>query len=141
MLRAAHLAGRAFTRSYVGYIHAVSHSLSGMYDLPHGQTNATLLPVVLEMYGQAAHKKLARLAVVAGLGQAGEEDAALAARFIRAVRELNDRLGIPRTIPNIKEEDLATLARHAAREANPLYPVPVLWDAKELKEIYRKVGG
>lgn len=141
MLRAAHLAGRAFTRSYVGYIHAVSHSLSGMYDLPHGQTNATLLPLVLEMYGPAVHKKLARLARVAGLGQAGENDAVLATRFIQAIRDLNDRLGIPRTIPNIKEEDLDTLARHAAREANPLYPVPILWDAAELKKIYRKVGG
>ena len=46
MLRAAHYAGRAFTRSYVGYVHAVSHSLSGAYDLPHGWTNAVLLPLV-----------------------------------------------------------------------------------------------
>ena len=62
MLVAAHLAGRAFTRSYVGYVHAVSHSLSGLYDLPHGRTNATLLPLVLEMYGPAVYGKLAELA-------------------------------------------------------------------------------
>ena len=140
MLRAAHLAGRAFTRSYVGYVHAVSHSLSGMYDLPHGQTNATLLPIVLEMYGQRAHKKLARLALAAGLGQSGESDQALADRFIAAVRDLNDQLGIPRTIPHIMEADIPTLARYAAKEGNPLYPVPVLWNAKELEEIYRKAG-
>lgn len=140
MLRAAHLAGRAFTRSYVGYVHAVSHSLSGMYDLPHGQTNATLLPLVLEMYGERAHKKLARLAVVAGLGERGEDAADLARRFIAAVRELNDALGIPRTIPNIMEGDIPTLAKYAAKEGNPLYPVPVLWNARELEEIYRKAG-
>ena len=35
MLKASHYAGRAFTRSYVGYIHAVSHSLSGQYNHPH----------------------------------------------------------------------------------------------------------
>ena len=140
MLRASHLAGRAFTRSYVGYIHAVSHSLSGMYDLPHGQTNATLLPLVLEMYGEKVHKKLAKLALCAGLGQEGQSEAELAKTFIAAVRALNDELGIPRTIPNIKEADIPTLAKYAAKEGNPLYPVPVLWNAKELEEIYRKVG-
>ena len=140
MLRASHLAGRAFTRSYVGYIHAVSHSLSGMYDLPHGQTNATLLPLVLEMYGEKVHKKLSKLALCAGLGQEGQSEAELADTFIKAVRALNDELGIPRTIPNIKEADIPTLAKYAAKEANPLYPVPVLWNARELEEIYRKVG-
>ena len=58
MLKAAHYAGRAFTRSYVGYIHAVSHSLSGKYDLPHGWTNAVLLPLILKRYGAAVHHKM-----------------------------------------------------------------------------------
>lgn len=140
MLRAAHLAGRAFTRSYVGYIHAVSHSLSGKYDLPHGQTNATLLPMVLEMYGDKVHKKLAKLALCAGIGQEGQSEAELAGAFIAAIRALNDELGIPRTIPNIREEDIPALAKYAAKEGNPLYPVPVLWNARELEEIYRKAG-
>ncbi len=140
MLRAAHLAGRAFTRSYVGYVHAASHALSGMYDLPHGQTNATLLPIVLEMYGSAAHKKLAQLAVAAGLSATGDDSAALAGRFIRAVRELNDALGIPKTIPNIDPGDIPQLAKYADHEGNPLYPVPILWDARELEAIYRKAG-
>ena len=140
MLRASHLAGRAFTRSYVGYVHAVSHSLSGMYDLPHGQTNATLLPIVLELYGSAVWPKLARLAVCAGLGKAEDGNEVLARRFIAAVRQMNDRLGIPADIPEIREEDIPTLARYADREGNPLYPVPVLWNARELETIYRKAG-
>lgn len=140
MLRAAHLAGRAFTRSYVGYVHAVSHALSGMYDLPHGRTNATLLPLVLELYGPAVHGKLAQLALAARLGEPSEEVSVLAEKFIAAIRSLNDRLGIPRTIPGIRAEDIPTLARYADHEANPLYPVPVLWNAKELETIYRKAG-
>lgn len=139
MLQAAHLAGRAFTRSYVGYIHAVSHSLSGRYDLPHGRTNAVLLPVVLRMYGSKIHKKLARLAVCAGLGKEGDSVGVLSEAFISAIEKMNSRHGIPDSIPEIKEEDLPTLARYASREANPLYPVPVLWDASELRNIYRKV--
>ena len=142
MLRASHLAGRAFTRSYVGYVHAVSHSLSGKYNLPHGRTNATLLPIVLRMYGSCVHKKLARLAVCAGLGDKSndtESVEALAEAFISAIEKMNSRHGIPRYIPEIKEEDIAMLSRYAAKEANPLYPVPKLWDAQELERIYRKV--
>ncbi len=138
MLLASHLAGRAFTRSYVGYVHAVSHSLSGMYDMPHGLTNAILLPIVLEMYGPAVDKKLSRLAEAVDLD--GVDDAEKADQFIQAVYDLNGRLGIPRGIAGIREEDLDTLAAYADKEANPLYPVPVLWDKEELKEIYRKAA-
>lgn len=141
MLRAAHLAGRAFTRSYVGYVHAASHALSGRYDLPHGQTNATLLPLVLELYGEAAAPKLAKLAVCAGLGREEEGAAVLAERFISAVKAMDRRLGIPETIPEIREEDISILCAHADKEANPLYPVPILWDTKELEVIYRKAVG
>ena len=141
MLIAAHRAGRAFTRSYVGYIHAVSHSLSGKYNMPHGRTNAILLPVVLEMYGPVIHRKLAELAVCAGLGKMSEGREALAERFIAAIYELNEKLGIPRKIEGIEEEDIDMLAAYADREANPLYPVPILWGREELKEIYRKARG
>ena len=58
MLRAAFLAGSAFTKSYVGYVHAVAHSLGGAYNIPHGLANAVLLPVVLEAYGPAAERPL-----------------------------------------------------------------------------------
>ena len=138
MLTAAHLAGRAFTRSYVGYIHAVSHSLSGKYNLPHGQTNATLLPIVLELYGSAVYPKLAQLAVCAGMGQPSEGNETLARRFIQEIYALNQKLGIPNRLEGIVDGDIPQLAAYADREANPLYPVPVLWDRKELEEIYRK---
>lgn len=139
MLQASHLAGRAFTRSYVGYVHALSHALSGAYDLPHGQTNATLLPVVLEAYGDAVYPKLARLAVCAGLGKENEPQDVLAKRFLDGVNGLNERLGIPRTVDGIREADIPRLAAFADREANPLYPVPVLWDETQLQTIYGKV--
>ncbi len=58
MLHASFYAGCAFTKSYVGYVHAVAHSLGGEYNVPHGLANAVLLPFVLEAYGKAVHKKL-----------------------------------------------------------------------------------
>lgn len=48
MLHASFYAGCAFTKSYVGYVHAVAHTLGGAYNVPHGLANAILLPDVLE---------------------------------------------------------------------------------------------
>lgn len=137
MLKASHLAGRAFTRSYVGYIHAVSHSLSGKYNLPHGLTNAVILPVVLEMYGEAVYPKLAVLARAVGIN--GNTKRELAEKFIEAVYDMNRRLGIPEKLEGICEDDIHELSVYADKEANPLYPVPVLWNAKELEKIYRVI--
>ena len=83
MLQAAFLAGSAFTKSYVGYVHAVAHSLGGQYNVPHGLANAVLLPNVLEFYGEAAYQPLHRLAVVAGVASAGDSPRAGAERFIQ----------------------------------------------------------
>lgn len=140
MMQAAFLAGRAFSKSYVGYVHAVAHSLGGQYNIPHGLANAVLLPVVLEAYGSRIHKKLHRPAIAAGIADETDSPAEAAARFIQAIRDMNRRMAIPETIPGIREEDIPALARHAAHEANPLYPVPVLMDAKALEEFYRKVA-
>ena len=67
MLRASYFAGCAFTKSYVGYVHAVAHTLGGQYNVPHGLANAVILPFVLEEYGKTIYSKLARLAQAAGV--------------------------------------------------------------------------
>lgn len=139
MLQAAYLGGRAFTRSYVGYVHAVAHSLGGAYDIPHGLANAVLLPGVLEAYGPAVHRKLHALAAAVGLCGPDTPCAEGAARFIAAIRGMDQRMGIPQTLPGLRREDIPKLARYADREANPLYPVPVLWDAGELERFYHMV--
>ena len=99
MLRASYFAGCAFTKSYVGYVHAVAHSLGGQYNVPHGLANAVLLPYVLEAYGKTIYKKLAVLAVAAGVAskETPEEEAAL--NFIQAVKDMKARFGIGDTIP------------------------------------------
>ncbi|MFR8178849.1 MAG: iron-containing alcohol dehydrogenase [Dorea sp.] len=51
-------AGCAFTKSYVGYVHAVAHSLGGQYNIPHGLANAILLPHVLKNTGNPFTKNL-----------------------------------------------------------------------------------
>ena len=141
MLTAAYRAGIAFSRSYVGYVHAVAHSLGGQYNIPHGLANAVLLPYVLERYGSCIHRKLHDLAIAAGVANAQESDAGAAAKFIRAIRQLNARMGIPETLEGIRPEDIPVMAAHAEKEANPLYPVPRLMTREELTFFYEQVAG
>ena len=139
LLTAAYLAGNAFSKSYVGYVHAIAHSLSGKYNLPHGYTNAVLLPWVLEAYGDTIHKKLAVLAVAAGAAREDTPTAQAAQAFIGAIRNLNRRYQIPMYFREIQPEDIPELAKTADHEANPLYPVPVLMDAMQLQSLYETV--
>ena len=140
MLHASNRAGLAFSISYVGYVHAVAHSLGGQYGIPHGLANAVLLPIVLEDYGECVYKKLSELAKAAGIAKVGASDRVNAKRFIAAVRLLNRRMGIPEKLSGIRKEDIPVMAGHADKEANPLYPVPRLMDAKELERYYYMVA-
>ncbi len=143
MQRAAYLAGKAFTRAYVGYVHAVAHTLGGEYGVPHGLANAVILPYVLKQYGKSAHKKLARLADIINLGGNTQEEKANL--FIKWIEDLNASMDIPTKImardgsPLIEEERLEKMIDHAIAEANPLYPCPAIWGKAEIEKIYRAI--
>ena len=137
MLHASFYAGCAFTKSYVGYVHAIAHSLGGEYNVPHGLANAVILPMLLEAYGEKVHKKLSRLAIAAGLADENTPHDEAAVMFIQAVKDMKKRFGIGDKIPEIQETDIPKLAHYADKEANPLYPVPVLMDALELEPFYQ----
>ena len=139
MLRASYLAGVAFTRSYVGYVHAIAHSLGGKYGVPHGLANATILPYMLNEYGESASKKLKEIAVYCGLSDEGASPKVASSKVINKIIEFNNNMQIPSKIEGIKEKDIPALAVLADKEGNPLYPVPKLMSAKELEEIYRLI--
>ncbi len=140
MLIAAHKAGIAFSKSYVGYVHAVAHSICGQYNIPHGLANAVLLPIVLEAYGPIVHKKLRELAVFAGIAAATDTPSEGAGKFIQMIRSLNQRMQIPARLSGIQAADIPRMAACAAQEANPLYPVPTLMDARQLERFYYLVS-
>lgn len=136
MLAAAYQAGVAFSKSYVGYVHAIAHSLGGQYNMPHGQTNAVLLPYLLRAYGKPVHKKLKRLALATHAANKEDSPAMAANKFINTIEQMNARMGIPHKLAGIDPLDIPQMAAHAAREANPLYPVPVLMDKSRLAAFY-----
>ena len=136
MLRAAYCAGIAFTRSYVGYVHGVAHSLGGQYGIAHGLANAVILPRMLRRYGKACEARLARLSRISGVAPADAGDAQAAEAFIRWIEDMNRDFDLPTGFAQIRREDIPRMARHAAQESNPLYPVPVLYDRSELEPLY-----
>lgn len=139
MLQAAYLAGLAFTKSYVGYIHAIAHSLGGKYNVAHGLANAIIMPYVLKKYGKKIFKKLWELGVYANLFDESTPIEVGAKYFIEKIENMNANMGIGTRIDEIKTEDIPFLAMTAEKEANPLYPVPVLYTAQQLEEIYFEV--
>ena len=137
LLTASYQAGAAFTRASVGNVHAIAHTLGGLYGVSHGLANAVLLPVILRDYGTAAHRRLSRLAELVGLS--GDTEAARANAFIDAILAMNARLGIPAGFTCIREADLPRMAAWAAAEANPTYPVPVIYDRGRFIRVIRQV--
>lgn len=139
MMRAAYCAGVAFTRSYVGYVHGVAHSLGGQYATPHGLASAVILPYFLEEYGRTCRKPLGRLARLCDLAGFDDDDESASEQFIAWVKEMNRFMEIPDSLGGIRTEDIPIMARHADKECNPLYPVPKLMDAKELEKMYYRI--
>ncbi|MBR2891279.1 MAG: iron-containing alcohol dehydrogenase [Bacilli bacterium] len=137
MLYASYLAGIAFTRSYVGYVHAIAHSLGGQYNLPHGLLNAIILPKVLKVYDKSIYKQIHKLCVMLNISKKNDLKHDSFNKFINKIIQLNHNLGIKDHIEEINTNDILLMATHADKEANPLYPVPKLMDKKELMKIYR----
>lgn len=136
MLQASFDAGAAFTRASVGNVHAIAHTLGGLYGTPHGLANAVLLPLVLEDYGAAAYSRLARLAGLVGLP--GETKETRAKAFIAEIRAMNARMGIPDHFDTIREEDIPLMSKWASQEANPVYPVPVIYDEARFARVIER---
>lgn len=139
MQRAAYLAGVAFTRAFVGNVHAIAHTLGGYYQVPHGLANAVLLPYLLEFYGDTVYKPLSELAQLVGIGKPEDSDEVRAKRFIGAIKSLNAIMNIPEKIEGIENRDIPEMVKRALAEANPLYPVPKIMNANEMYFIYQSV--
>lgn len=139
MQKASHYAGIAFTRAYVGYVHAIAHTLGGFYSTPHGLANAVILPYVLEYFGESAYKSLAELAEVANIGESMDTEVQKARKFIDAIKDLNASMNIPQKITGINDSDIPLMAERALKEANPLYPVPKILGKEDILKLYQMI--
>lgn len=137
MLQASYYAGVAFTRAYVGYIHAIAHAIGGLYGYPHGLACTVVMPYVLEYYGDSCKYQLADLADQAGVeGDSVEEKAK---NFIAAIRKMNADFGMPEGFDKLEEKDFDEICSRALAEGNPLYPVPKLMGADDMKGVLKQL--
>ncbi len=105
MLRASYLAGTAFTKSYVGYVHAVAHSLGGQYGIPHGLANS--------FFFRSFSKRTEAPRTKNWLTSPGSpnfllplDDTTAANAFIAHIRKMNASMNIPTTLAGIRNEDI-----------------------------------
>ena len=139
MLKASYYAGAAFTRAFVGYVHAIAHNLGGMYNTPHGLANAVILPYVLEWYGDSVYQRLAKLADLIKITKPEMSIEEKGKAFIAEIRRMNKAMNIPEKFDFIKEEDIPTLVQRALKEGNPGYPVPKIMNAKDCEQVIRSI--
>ena len=139
MALASYYAGIAFTRTNVGYVHAIAHSFGAWYRTPHGLANAIALPHVLEFSREPVRERLAQLADAIGLEGASDDEKAQ--RFIAAVRELKAKVDIPETLDALQAKDVPAIAAQATKEAHANYPVPRYMTAGECEELLGRMVG
>ena len=133
MQKAAFFAGRAFTRGCVGYVHAIGHTLGGLYGVPHGLAMSIILPHVMRAFGPTVYSQLADLAEVCHI--AGDTEQEKAENFIKWIEKMKKDMDIPVGLDMIKDEDVDQIITWAMKEANPLYPVPEIWGRKKFREV------
>lgn len=139
MLYASYLAGNAFTRAFVGYVHAIAHNLGGLYGTPHGLANAVILPHVLKWYGPCIYPQLAKLADIIKITNKEMSVEEKAKAYISEIERMNKAMNIPERFDFILEKDISTIVKRALKEGNPGYPVPRIMNRKECEKLVRSL--
>ena len=154
MHNASTMAGMAFANAFLGINHSLAHKVGPMFDIPHGRTNAILMPHVIRYNGRdpqkhamfpkydyfRADKDYADIARFMGWGTDKQSDAELVEVLAQKVYELGIAVGIDMNwkgqgvTKKLLQDTVYTLAEHAYEDqcttANPKEPL-----ISELKEI------
>ena len=125
MLLGAMLAGQAFANAPVAAVHALAYPLGGVFHLPHGLSNALVLPHVLRFNAEAAAPHYAALAEALLPGVQGDHHAKTAA-FIRHLQDLITATGLPMLLRDhgVDEASLPRLASDAMQQTRLLINNP-----------------
>ncbi len=141
MLKASYFAGKAFTRAYIGYNHAIAHTLGAFYSIPHGLANAIILPHLLKYYGTSIEEKIAILGRKSGVIENNLSNSEATQAFINLIKKMNFEMNIPEFVKEIQEKDIPQMVNRAFAEGNPLYPVPRIFCKKEFTKLYYIISG
>jgi alcohol dehydrogenase class IV len=132
-------AGLAFSNAILGAVHALSHSLGGYMDLPHGECNSLLLEHVVDYNFHYAEEKYKKVAQIMGLHIKGMTSKEIRKELFRSIQRLKKEVGITKTLTNIgvKSADIPVLAGKAFHDAC-LLTNPRKASKEDIKIIYEE---
>jgi alcohol dehydrogenase len=143
MALAACQGGIAFANSSVCLVHGMSRPLGAVFGIPHGLSNAVLLPTVTAYSLPGAPARYADIARALGVASSSDSEADAGAQLLEALRRLNDDLEVPR-LSELRgvdadrfEAGLEKMAADALASGSPGRN-PRVPDASEIVELYRR---
>jgi len=120
MAIASTIAGMAFSLSRLGIVHAMSHPLSALYDIPHGVANALLLPYVMEYNAEGVPQKYVEIGEEMGIETRNMSQGEAAGRTVERVTFLRDYFGLPSRLSSlgVRKEDIPQMAQDTMKSGN-----------------------
>lgn len=145
LLKASYYAGMSFRRSSGGYIQALSNRMSELYGIHHGKADAILLPLILEEYMPDIITDLSAIAYHCDFTDDKNAETENAFRLIEQIKDLNQMLGIPDTIAELKDTDISLIVKRTQADARMCGCPKILTDT-ELETLlfdfsYKKISG
>ena len=135
-----YVAGMGFSNVGLGVDHAMAHTLSAYYNMPHGMACAILLPTVMEFNAPKTGTKYRDIAKALGVKNTEEmNQKEYRKAAVDAVKKLSKSVGIPQNLKGVvKEEDIPALAESAYADAcRPGNPRDV--SVKQIEELFRSL--
>jgi alcohol dehydrogenase class IV len=139
MSLAATLAGLAFSSGGLGAVHALAYVLGTEYHMPHGRTNAIMLPYVVDYNKIGDPARYARMAQAMGENIDGLSDLQAAERLVARLHQLLADIGIPDRLGayGISADDLPGLVAGGMRQRRLFVPNPRDLTEEDVTKIYR----
>jgi alcohol dehydrogenase class IV len=143
MMLAATQAGMAFSNASVALVHGMSRPIGAHFHVPHGLSNAMLLPAVTAFSVKAAESRYAECARMIGVASQSDSDAEAGRRLVDALFVRNQELEVPSPkkfgIPEERYFSLIpTMAKQALASGSPQNN-PRIPTSEEIEEIYRQI--
>ncbi|WP_209124283.1 iron-containing alcohol dehydrogenase [Alkalihalobacillus sp. BA299] len=139
MCTASYMAGLAFYNAGVGGVHALAYPLGNRFKLPHGESNAVLLPYVMHYIREGCQEKLTDIFLkLSPKAQPIESKEQMSKRCVATLFNLNKQLNLPTSLKEygIEKKHISLLTDDAVKQTRLLArsPVELKWDA--IYEIY-----